>query len=94
MTIHHDAEGNRFCLYDEAEELAGEIVYQHAGDGILHATHTNVLPQHEGKGYAAVLLDALCAWAVAQNLKIVPVCSYVVRAFSKRPEKYASVIVK
>ena len=92
MQVKHDASKYTFILLDDADQEIGYLSYRLGSEGELRATHTKVDPRHEGKGYAGLLLDALVAYAQSQNLKIVPVCSYVVRAFDKNPDRYASVI--
>lgn len=92
MRIEHDAANFRFNMYTDDNKHIGEIEYRPSGTGEWYATHTEVFPGNEGKGYAGQLLDALAKEAEAQGAKIVPLCPYVVAAFKKYPEKYAAVI--
>lgn len=91
MEIKHTPDESRFDLYDEAGAHVGEIEYKPGDDNTLYATHTEVFPGNEGKGYARLLLDALVAYARKTGAKIVPVCGYVVAQFKRNPEKYADV---
>lgn len=92
MEIKHDEGKHRFDIFDSAGVHMGEIVYKPGGGDELRATHTEVFAPYEGQGVAGKLLDALVAYAVKNNKKIVPVCSYVVRAFAKNPDKYRAVL--
>ncbi len=92
MKTTHTPEKNRFDLYDDAGKHVGEIEYRITSKTEYAATHTEVFPGNEGKGYAAVLLDALCKYAEANDIKIKAVCPYVVARFEKDPVKYAAVI--
>lgn len=92
MNIEHQQDKKRFCVFNDAGEQMGLIEYLPAGGGDIYATHTEVFPAYEGRGVAAQLLDAMVAYAKENDLKIVPMCGYVVRSFEKNPEKYAEVI--
>lgn len=91
MKIVHNESQRRFELYDDGGERIGEIEYRNGGNRDLYATHTEVNPQHEGKGYAKQLLNALADFAERNHYKIVPVCPYVTACFRKDPDRYAAV---
>lgn len=90
MDIQHKPNENRFALLDAGKEI-GEICYVPEGEGLLIANHTFVDDAYAGQGLAGQLLAALVDYARAQNLRIQPVCSYVVAAFERHPERYADV---
>lgn len=92
MDLIHDTQNQCFLLKDGDNKTIGRIDYEPAGDGALYATHTEVDPAREGEGLAGRLLDALCDYCRQNELKVIPVCAYVVRAFQNRPEKYAGVM--
>ena len=60
-------------------------------DDLLTVYHTEVNPEHEGKGYAKLLLDELIAYSESNLLKIIPLCPYVHLQFKRNPEKYNSI---
>ncbi len=91
MQINHDKEKHQFIIISDNGGKMGEIEYSPHGD-TLSATHTWVDDAFRGQGVAGKLLDALVEYAVANKLKIIPVCSYVVDAFKKNPEKYKAVM--
>lgn len=92
MEITHNSQKRQFHLRNDRGEEVGNIGYMRGSGGELYATHTHVHPVHRGKGYAALLLDALAGYAEEQGDAIVPLCSYVADAFKKQPDKYAAVI--
>ncbi|MCP1102650.1 putative GNAT family acetyltransferase [Aequitasia blattaphilus] len=93
MKIEHKENLDRFLLKTDEGEKIGEIEYRVANDSLIYVTRTEVSPEHGGKGYAGLLLDALVEWARKNNIKAVPICSYVVRAFEKNPDKYGDIAI-
>lgn len=92
MNVAHNPEKKCFEIFNDENTKMGLIEYMNGGNNEIYATHTEVFPEFEGQGLARHLLDAMVAWAEQENLKIVPVCGYVIGAFKKYPEKYAAVI--
>lgn len=92
-TIHNEAH-KKIDLYSDDGAHLGEIEYKYGGNNTYYATHTEVYPEYEGKGYAKQLLNALVEFAVDKRAKIVPICPYVVSQFRNNPDEYAAVIDK
>lgn len=91
MKIIHDEKRKKFeALTDDGAPM-GELEYR-PEDVDLYATHTVTRSEYEGQGVARQMLDALVEYAVSKGLKVVPVCSYVVAAFEKNPDRYREVI--
>ena len=83
--VLHNKEKSRYDLF-LGEELIGLADYVDV-DGELQITHTEVNPEHQGKGYAAILVREALADIEANNLgKVWPVCPYVVKYMQKHPE--------
>ncbi|GAB3007738.1 hypothetical protein GCM10027051_04730 [Niabella terrae] len=76
-----------FNLYESGEKL-GELVVD-IKEGLITAHHTEVQPAAEGRGYGRQLLEAMARHARGQNLKIKPLCPYVLLQFKRHPEQYA-----
>lgn len=91
MKVLHEPKQSRFDLVDDNGNILGEIAYMPGGNNTLYATHTLVEPEYNGRGYAGLLLDALCTYARENGKMIVPMCGYVVGQFRKEPDKYADV---
>lgn len=81
---------NAFALVDDGREI-GLIEFMPGGSSEIFATSTHVLPEFEGQGLAGQLLDAMADYARENDLKIVPICPYVIHAFKKYPDKYGDV---
>ena len=75
-------------MVDKAKMGYMEIVV--AGE-ILTVSHTEVLPEGQGKGYAGKLLTALVEYARKKHYKINAACSYVESQFKRHPEEYADI---
>lgn len=82
-------ESNRFFNQDENGKVMAEITWQQKGD-VLHVDHTFTHPSLRGQGIAAQLVDEVVSFARSNNLKIMPVCPYVVVKFD-RDEKYQDI---
>jgi predicted GNAT family acetyltransferase len=91
MRIVHDQDNHAFKAFDDNDVNMGNIAYSPHGD-TLSATHTWTDSRFRGQGVAGKLLDALVEYARENGLKIIPVCSYVVAAFEKNPERYREVM--
>jgi predicted GNAT family acetyltransferase len=74
----------------ENEEQLGELTFSIEGKDIT-AHHTEVAEQHQGKGAAKQLFDAVVQYARDNQLQIVPMCSYVQTSFQRKPHEYADV---
>ncbi len=61
---------------------------------VLTVYHTEVSPEHGGKGFAKLLLGKLVAYARDNNLKIIPLCPYVHAQFKRNPEEYNDIWFK
>lgn len=81
--VVHDPVRQAFVL-----ALAGaEALCAYRRDGpwlVLH--HTEVPPALQGRGLAAVLVQAALDWARAQGLAVRPTCSYVAAYMRRHPE--------
>lgn len=76
-----------------ADKKAGKMDISVA-DGKLRVYHTEVNAAYEGRGFAKLLLDQLVGYARDNNLKIIPLCPYVLAQFKRHPADYADVWLK
>ena len=81
-----------FFLEEDGKRF-GEMIIS-ISDKVLTVYHTEVLPEMEGKGIAKKLLNVMIDHAHAHQLKIIPLCPYVLSVFTKNPEKYKDVWYK
>lgn len=78
-----------FDLY-EGEEKKGEMEVG-IRDHLMTVYHTEVFSGGEGKGWAKLMLDAMVAHARENNLKVLPLCPYVLAQFKRHPDEYADI---
>ncbi|WP_332646374.1 GNAT family N-acetyltransferase [Lysinibacillus sp. 54212] len=71
--------------YDKDGQRLAEITWVES-NGVMKMDHTYVSDELRGQGVAKKLLDAAANYAREQNLKMQPICSYVVAAFAKSEE--------
>jgi uncharacterized protein len=69
---------------DGADGAVCELDYQRV-DGRVVFTHTGVPAALQGRGLAAVLVEAGLAWARREGHKVTPACSYVARYIERHP---------
>lgn len=79
----HDG-GGRFVLSLGGRGV-GELLYAARGPGVVAVNHTEVDPSLRGSGAAKQLVEAVVAWARAENVKLVPRCSYVRAVLARTP---------
>ncbi|MCL7988294.1 N-acetyltransferase [Sphingobacterium sp. lm-10] len=61
---------------------------------LLRVFHTEVDEEHNGKGFAKLLLNKLVSYAREHSLKIIPLCPFVHAQFKRRPEEFQDVWYK
>jgi len=58
----------------------------------LYVLSTYTPPEYRGMGLASKLMDEVVKFALENNLKIVPICSYAQHYMSKHPELSSMVV--
>ena len=81
--VVHVPEQSRFEVAGEPEPAV--LVYE-KGDGEVALLHTVVPVSMEGQGVGSRLAEAAVGWARAQDLEVVPVCSFVQAWMKRHPE--------
>ena len=84
-TVRDNVERKRFEI-----ELGGgafAIAEYTLPEGIIMFTHTEVPPEHEGKGIGTALILAGLAAARTRGLKVIPICPF----FAAYMQKHADV---
>ena len=88
--ISHSEAGSRGVFFLERDgRRVGELTYTLSGGAAL-VDHTYVDPPLRGGTIAPSLVEAAVRWARKENVKIVPLCSYVRSVFARKAE-YADV---
>ena len=86
-----NSEGGRISLKEGEEEL-GYLSFSLTPTGVAIAEHTFVQPEHEGKGYAAMLAQAFFALCTERRLQVRPSCSYIKAYMQRHPELKAYLV--
>jgi len=86
--------GNQmFYIGENEQEAIAKITYQRKDENTIVADHTYVSDELRGQGIAGKLVEVLTDFAREENLKIVPVCSYV-KAKMEKTAEYHDLIAK
>ena len=85
----NDAGRGAFVIENAGERVAEmEILVK---DSELTVFHTEDDDSLRGKGVATALLSNMVEYARGHQLKVVPLCPYVLAQFKRHPETYADV---
>ena len=83
IEIRHNVAARRFEA--TVDKLLCRCDYRMHGNTMM-LVHTEVPPQHEGKGYASMLVRAAFDHARENGMDVLPVCSYVGAWARRHPE--------
>ncbi|MCU0428153.1 MAG: N-acetyltransferase [Candidatus Kapabacteria bacterium] len=87
MTIHHQHSTTSGSWYiEENTERLAALDYAVLPDGTFSLDSTQVDDRLRGKGAGKQLVEASVRYARANNLKLKPVCPFVVALFDKMPQ--------
>lgn len=75
----------RFVLYAD-NLLAGEMAYTWAGTDKFIIDHTDVNPEHSGKGFGKMMLEKAVKFARENEVKILPLCPFAKATMLKNTE--------
>ena len=83
ITIAHDVQRGRFHTTVQGHLCVCDYRLR---DGVMHITHTEVAPELEGRGIAALLVKTALDHAATHGLKVRPLCSYVQSYMRRNPD--------
>ncbi|MBA2418984.1 MAG: N-acetyltransferase [Nocardioidaceae bacterium] len=75
----------RFEIVDEADDVLGFADYS-PDDGVIAITHTEVMPEHGGKGVGTSLIVGTLDILRARDEQVLPVCPFVPAVIRDHPE--------
>lgn len=84
LSLSNDEVVHRYEALEDGT-LVGYAEYNLLSDGILF-THTEVLPEHEGKGVGSFLAAAVLGEARRQGWHVIPACPFIAAYLRKHPE--------
>lgn len=82
--LHHNADGQRYELLVDGM-LAGFAAYTERGDAIC-LTHTEIGPEHEGKGYGSQLAARTLDRLREEGRRVIPNCAFMAGYIERHPE--------
>ncbi len=82
ILVEHRPAQHRFLAQVDGQSC---LVDYRLHDGVMDLVHTEVPASLQGRGIAAVLVQAALAHAQAHGLKVRPVCSYVRSHMRRHP---------
>ena len=83
----NEAGRGAFFLEENGETLAEMEIS--VTNGKLTVYHTEVAEKLKGQGVAGKLLSTMASYAREKDLKVIPLCPYVLAQFNRHPDKYA-----
>lgn len=87
MEMKHSQTVNdgQFTLYED-EVILGYIKYEWSKNGNIKATGTFIDEAHRGKNLGQQLFYELLEFAQQNDVKIYPICPYIIKQFERHPE--------
>ncbi len=84
ITHLRDGDAGAFVMLRDGRRV-GELLYAARSPGVVAVNHTEVDDSLRGSGAAKRLVEAVVSWARAENVKLVPRCSYVRALLARTP---------
>lgn len=85
----NDAGQGAFVIEKDGERIAEMVIAIQNKN--LTVYHTEVAEQLKGQGVASTLLTKMVTYAREKNLKVIPLCPYVLAQFKRHPDQYADI---
>jgi uncharacterized protein len=85
----NDQQRGVFAIDENGERLAEMGIGINGKNLIVY--HTQVSDKLQGQGIAGKLLSKMTAYARKNDLKVVPLCPYVLAQFKRHPEEYTDI---
>lgn len=89
IRLVENVQRHRFELYGD-DELIGKLVYSER-PGLRALIHTEVTPEHNGKGLAGKLVRFALEQAQKNDTAVLPFCEYV-SAFIDRHDEFSNLV--
>ena len=87
MEIKHEQSASKGIFYmGEKSQPKAEMTYSKAGTDVIIIDHTEVSEELKGKGAGKQLVSAAVAYARANNIKVIPLCTFAKSVFDKVKE--------
>ena len=90
IEVTDDRERNRFLISEDGETV-GLTTYRLHGN-LVELLHTEVDPDHGGRGLAGILARAVLDAARARGLEVLPSCPYVAEFIGRHRDEYLDLV--
>ena len=90
VDVRDDPGRHRYVITEDGSEV-GFVTYRIAG-GVLDLVHTEVDPDHGGRGLAARLIASTLDDARGRGLGVLPHCPYVRKYIDDHPDRYLDLV--
>jgi predicted GNAT family acetyltransferase len=88
--VRDDPGRHRYEIFEDGEQV-GMATYR-LGTGSIEFMHTEVDPDHGGRGLAGILVRAALDDARIRGLAVLPHCSYVANFIGGRRDEYLELV--
>jgi predicted GNAT family acetyltransferase len=85
LTFTDEPNNNRYIALDGNTE-AGFVEYIRTHGDLIVFTHTEVLPEYEGRGIGSALAKHVLDMARDEGLKVLPICPFIADWITRHPE--------
>ena len=89
-TVTDDRDRRRYEITEDGEPV-GFVSYRLGSDAI-DLVHTEIDPDHSGRGLAGELVRTVLDDARARGLTVVPICPYVVKFIGDHADEYLDLV--
>lgn len=79
-------EKNKFYIGENSDNVIAEITFIPQRDGNIMIDHTYVSKTLKGQGVGAQLVKQVVDYALSENIKIVPACSFAKKVMTENEE--------
>ncbi len=90
IEVHDDPAGRRYEITEDGS-VVGFLTYR-IDDGVIHLIHTEVDPDHGGRGLAGRLVSETLDDARRRSLGVLPHCPYVRNYIDTHAEQYLDLV--
>ena len=85
LQLVNDSDARRYRLMSDGEEV-GYSEYDPIAPASILIKHTEVLPQHEGKGFGSQLVKRMLDDIRTQGKTVIPICPYALNYIRRHRE--------
>jgi predicted GNAT family acetyltransferase len=85
LSLVDDRDARRYRLLADGQDV-GFVEYDPVGSESILVKHTEVLPEHSGKGYGSEIVRRVLDDVRGRGLTVIPICPYALNFVRRHPE--------